>query len=287
MKIQVSNLNFAYKSRRVLQVSNIAFEQGKAYGIVGKNGVGKTTFFKCLVNIITNYQGSVLINGQEVRSNLHVLGNVGIVLDDMNLYRNRTGMFNLRYFAGLRGGTPPDNIVKLAGELDIADALETKVSKYSLGMTKKLQLLISLMNNAEILIFDEPFRGLDAKSVDWFRNYLVDLKRQGRTVLISSHVQEDIESIADHVFVLENGDFSATFDLNDRTQAFVYSVEVSDTDKFRRLLEDADISCSRAGKFLQFTVNEETYRGVFKKAVAQDIEFAQVKKEVPFAKFVK
>ncbi|MCL2569196.1 MAG: ABC transporter ATP-binding protein [Oscillospiraceae bacterium] len=270
-----------------MRISNIAFEQGKAYGIVGKNGVGKTTFFKCLVNIITNYQGSVLINGQEVRSHLHVLGNVGIVLDDMNLYRNRTGMFNLRYFAGLRGGTPPDNIMKLAGELDIADALETKVSKYSLGMTKKLQLLISLMNDAEILIFDEPFRGLDAKSVDWFRNYLVDLKRRGRTVLISSHVQEDIESIADHVFVLENGDFSATFDLNDRTQAFVYSAEVSDVEKLRRLLEDADISSSMAGKFVQFTVREEVYRQVFKQAVAQDIEFAQVKKEVQFSKFVR
>ena len=287
MKIQISNLDFSYSARRLLQVSNIAFEQGKAYGIVGKNGVGKTTFFKCLVNIITNYRGSVLINGLEVRSNLHVLGNVGIVLDDMNLYRSRTGMFNLKYFAGLRGGAPLSNIVKLAEELEIADALETKVSKYSLGMTKKLQLLISLMNDAEILIFDEPFRGLDAKSVDWFRNYLVQKKRQGHTILISSHVQEDIESIADHVFVLENGDFSATFDLNDRRQEFSYSVEVSDTDQLRRLLEDADISARMAGKFLQFAATEEQYREVFKQAVAQGIEFDQVKKEVQFARFVR
>lgn len=287
MKIQVSNLNFSYGSRRVLQVSNIAFEQGKAYGIVGKNGVGKTTFFKCLVNIITNYQGNVLINGLEVRSNLSVLGSVGIVLDDMNLYRNRTGMFNLKYFAGLRGGTPLSTIIKLADELEIADALETKVSKYSLGMTKKLQLLISLMNDAEILIFDEPFRGLDAKSVDWFRNYLVERKRQGRTILISSHVQEDIESIADNVFVMENGDFSATFDLNDRYQTFFYSAEVSDTDQLRRLLEDAGISSSIAGKFLQFAATEERYREVFKQAVAEGVEFDQVKKEVQFAKFVK
>ena len=287
MKIQVSNLDFSYSSRRVLQVSNIAFQQGKAYGIVGKNGVGKTTFFKCLVNIITRYQGSVLINGSEVRSNLHVLGNVGIVLDDMNLYRNRTGMFNLKYFAGLRGGTPLSNIVKLAGELEIADALETKVSKYSLGMTKKLQLLISLMNDAEILIFDEPFRGLDAKSVEWFRNYLVERKRQGRTILISSHVQEDIESIADHVFVMENGDFSAAFDLNDRYQTFLYSVEVSDVERLRRLLDDASISSSMAGKFVQFAATEERYREIFKRAVAQDIEFDQVKKEAQFAKFVR
>jgi len=287
MKIQVKNLDFSYSSRRILQISDVAFEQGKAYGIVGKNGVGKTTFFKCLVNIITNYEGSVLINGLEVRNHLRVLGNVGIVLDDMNLYRNRSGMFNLKYFAGLRGGAPLPNIVKLAEELGIADALKMKVSKYSLGMTKKLQLLISLMNDAEILIFDEPFRGLDAQSVDWFRNYLVERKRQGHTILISSHVQEDIESIADHVFVLENGDFSATFDLNDTNQTFMYSVEISDAEQVERLLDEVGVSFSKAGRFLQFAASEELYRQVFKRAVAQDIEFYQVKKEVQFVKFVK
>jgi len=287
VKIRVSNLSFSYGAKRVLQVSNASFEQGKAYGIVGKNGAGKTTFFKCLVNIITNYDGSVLIDGLEVRSNLNVLGNVGIVLDDMSPYRNRTGMFNLRYFAGLRGGMPFENVMKLAGELEIAGDLETKVSKYSLGMTKKLQLLISLMNDAGILIFDEPFRGLDAKSVDWFRNYLSELKRQGRTILISSHVQEDIESIADHVFVLENGDFAASFDLNDTTQDFVFSVEVSDPVQFRLMLEEAGVTVGMAGKLLQFTASEKLYRQVFKQAVAKDIEFYQVKKEAPFAVFVR
>jgi len=287
VKIQVKNLNFSYGPRRVLQVSDVSFEQGNAYGIVGKNGVGKTTFFKCLVNIITNYHGHILINGKEVRNNLDVLGNVGIVLDDMNLYRNRTGMFNLKYFAGLRGGAPLSTVMKIANELEIADALDAKVSKYSLGMTKKLQLLISLMNDAEILIFDEPFRGLDAKSVDWFRNYLIELKQQGRTILISSHVQEDIESISDHVLVLEKGDFAAEFDLNDEMQDFVYSVEVSNVEQFKLLLEEAGISSVLAGKLLQFVASEESYRQAFKQAVAQDIEFYQVKKEVQFAKFVK
>ena len=287
MKIQASYLNFSYGPRPVLRVSNVSFEQGKAYGIVGKNGVGKTTFFKCLVNIIVNYTGSVLIDGLEVRNHLSVLKNVGIVLDDMSLYRNRTGRFNLNYFAGLRGGAPPDNIDMLAAELEIADALEMKVSKYSLGMTKKLQLLISLMNDAEILIFDEPFRGLDAKSVDWFRNYLTQLKQQGRTILISSHVQEDIESIADHVYVLENGDFTASFDLNDTSQDFIYSVEVSDVGLFKQLLQNAGVASKESGKFLQFIANEAVYRQVFKQAVALDIEFFQVKKEVQFAKFVR
>ena len=287
MKIQVNGLNFSYGNRQVLQVSNISFEEGKAYGIVGKNGVGKTTFFKSLVNIITNYQGSVLIDGLEVRSNLAVLGNVGIVLDDMNLYRNRTGMFNLKYFAGLRGGTPLDRVHVLAHELEIADALEQKVSSYSLGMTKKLQLLISLMNDAEVLIFDEPFRGLDAKTVEWFRNYLIELKGQGRTILISSHVQDDIEAISDYVYVLENGDFRHEFDLNDRTQEFIYTLEVSDTYALKTMLSDLGIAYKEIDKLIQFVAREDDYRDLFKKAVANDIEFYQIKKEVQFAKFVR
>ena len=287
MKIEVSNLNFAYGSRPVLQVSDVAFEQGKAYGIVGKNGVGKTTFFKCLVNIITNYQGNILIDGLEVRNNLSVLGNVGIVLDDMNLYRNRTGMFNLKYFAGLRGGTPLERVHILAHELEIADALEQKVSSYSLGMMKKLQLLISLMNDAEILIFDEPFRGLDAKTVDWFRNYLIELKEEGRTILISSHVQDDIEAISDYVYVIENGDFGYEFDLKDKTQEFIYTLEVSDVEALKAILLDLSIAFKEVGELVQFVVCENDYRNIFKQAVASDIEFHQIKKEVQFAKFVR
>ena len=287
MKIQVKNLNFSYGIRQVLQISDASFEQGKAYGIVGKNGVGKTTFFKCLVNIITNYRGDVLIDGLEVRSNLAVLGNVGIVLDDMNLYRNRTGIFNLKYFAGLRGGTPLDRVYELAHELEIIDALDQKVSTYSLGMTKKLQLLISLMNDAEILIFDEPFRGLDAKTVEWFRNYLVELKEKGRTILISSHVQEDIESISDYVYVLDNGDFGHEFDLKDTTQAFIYTLEVSNIETIKRILSESNISFKESGRFVRFIMNEDEYRVLFKQAVANDVEFYQIKKEAQFAKFVK
>jgi len=286
MKIEVKKLDFSYGSRQVLRISHIGFEKGKAYGIVGKNGVGKTTFFKCLVNIITNYRGNILINNLEVRNNLGILGNVGIVLDDMNLYSNRTGMFNLRYFAGLRGGTL-DRIHELATELDIANALNEKVSTYSLGMTKKLQLLISLMNDAEILIFDEPFRGLDAKTVEWFRNYLIELKEKGHTILISSHVQDDLEAISDYVYVLENGDFGQEFDLKDQMQEFIYTLEVSDRAKVKNILGTFNITSKDVGNMVQFTTSVDIYRDLFKQSVLADVEFLQVKKEVQFAKYVK
>lgn len=287
MKIQVNNLNFGYKNLAVLNINDATFEKGKAYGIVGKNGVGKTTFFKCLVNIITNYKGQVLIDGQDVRNNPQLLGKVGIVLDDMSLYKNRTGLFNLRYFIGLRGTFDEEKVMSLARELEIVDFLSYKVSKYSLGMVKKLHLLISLVDNAEILIFDEPFRGLDEQSVGWFRNYLLKLKNQGKTILISSHVQDDIEAISDVALLLEKGDFVREFDLNDASQEFQYMVVVNDIGEAVTILNALNMPYQQEEQKIYFTAFEDEYRVFFKKAIEQGIEFDQIKKELLINKLVK
>jgi ABC-2 type transport system ATP-binding protein len=287
MEIKVKDLQFSYGYKKVLNISSAEFEKGKIYGIVGKNGVGKTTFFKALTNIIINYGGDVQIDGQSVKTNLSVLSKVGIVLDDMELYKNQTGLFNMRYFGGLRGGFNEEQAMEFARELEIADSINRKVSTYSLGMSKKLFLLISIMNDAEILIFDEPFRGLDAKSVNWFKNYLLALKKKGCTILISSHVQEDIESLSDKVLVLSNGDFTNTFDLTDTSQEYVYHVEVSDKAAFVEILEKLEIPFVIQGKLIKLELVETKYRELFKQAVAHDIEFYQIKKESKFVELTK
>jgi len=287
MIIKVENLKFSYGAKKVLNVSDVEFEQGKIYGIVGKNGVGKTTFFKALTNIITNYTGSVLIDGENIKQNLKALSKIGIVLDDMELYKNQTGLFNLRYFGGLRGGFDETQALQLAQELEIADSINRKVSTYSLGMNKKLILLISVMNNAEILIFDEPFRGLDVKSVSWFKNYLLNLKNKGRMILISSHVQEDIETLSDKVLVMNNGDFSDTFDLKNTMQDYVFRVEVNDKNLFTNLLCANNISFEEQDKFIRFELNEVKYRELFKQAVTENIEFYQIKRENKFIDLIK
>jgi ABC-2 type transport system ATP-binding protein len=286
MKVKVENLHFSYGTKKVLNISSAEFEHGKIYGIVGKNGTGKTTFFKVLTNIIINYTGNVLIDGESTKTNLNVLSKVGIVLDDTELYKNQTGLFNLRYFGGLRGGFDEERALKLARELDIFDSINKKVSSYSLGMSKKLILLISVINDAEMLIFDEPFRGLDAKSVNWFKNYLLGLKNKGCMILISSHTQEDIESLSDNVLVLIGGDFSKTFDLKDSTQKYIYSVEISNKTSFVELLRTKEIPFVEQGKFVKFELSEAKYKEIFKQAVAQEIEFYQIKKENEFVNLI-
>tara|TARA_B100001287_G_scaffold9437_4_gene7330 strand:+ start:13806 stop:14669 length:864 start_codon:yes stop_codon:yes gene_type:complete len=287
MKIKVNNLEFSYGKRKVLNISNIEFEQGKIYGIVGKNGVGKTTFFKALTNIIINYKGTVEIDGFNIKNNFQSLPKVGIALDDMELYKNHTGLFNLRYFGGLRGGFDETHALNLARELEIGDSINKKVGSYSLGMNKKLILLISVINDAQILIFDEPFRGLDAKSVKWFKNYLLNLKKSGRTILISSHVKEDIETLSDKVLVMSNGDFKNIFDLKNEVQNYIYRVEVSDKNAVINLLNKNKIVFEEEGQFIKFEINEASYKEVFKKSVALGVDFYQIKKENKFVELIK
>ena len=288
MKIQVHHLNFSYGTNHVLNISGMGFEEGNIYAIVGKNGVGKTTFFKAITNIVTNYTGLVLIDGVNVKDNLSVLSQVGIVLDDMELYKSRTGLFNLRYFGGLRGGFDESYALQLAAELELSEALNAKVSRYSLGMNKKLILLISLMSNARILIFDEPFRGLDLKTVEWFRKHLINMKAENRLILISSHVQEDIETLSDKVLVLANGDFISEFDLRDSSQTFLYKVEVNDSEQFIALLMENNVPYQQQEKGLvAFQATEEKYKLLFKLAIGKDIEFYQIKKESLFTQHVK
>jgi ABC-2 type transport system ATP-binding protein len=287
MKIQVQNLSFSYGTSPVLNISNTAFEEGKIYAIVGKTGVGKTTFFKAITNIVTNYTGKVLIDGIDVKQNLSLLSQVGIVLDDMELYKSRTGMFNLRYFGGLRGGFDLSYALKLADELELSQALNMNVSSYSLGMSKKLILLISLMSSAKILIFDEPFRGLDLKTVEWFRQHLLNLKSENRLILISSHVQEDIETLSDRVLVLSKGDFISEFDLQDPGQTFMYKMETDNPKALATLLAKHHIAYEEQREFaFTFNINQEKYEELFKEAVGEGIIFYQIKRESLFTQYI-
>lgn len=287
MKLVVEDLTFAYGSKKVLDGARATFESDKIYGIVGKNGVGKTTFFKALTNIITNYKGSIVLDDRNVRDHPEILAKTGILLDDIEPYKAYTGWFNLRYFGGLRGGLDLEMAEKIADELEIASALNQKVSTYSLGMSKKLLLLISLMNDAELLIFDEPFRGIDAKSVEWFRNYLLDLKNKGKLILISSHVQEDIESLCDEVRVLSDGKFAAPFDLTDSAQVLIYNVEVNDPAILAEILSNEGITSRQFDKMVKFESNTEKFQEIFKCAVERGLVFDVIKKESKFAEFVK
>lgn len=284
MQIEVKNLAFSYGTRPILTIDIVTFAAGKIYGIVGRNGVGKTTFFKTLTNIITKYQGTITYDGQEVKSNPSVLQHVGIMLDDMELYRARTGWFNIRYFGGLRGGVDETKAQEIATALGIDKALAQKVSTYSLGMRKKLVMLISLMNDADVMIFDEPFRGIDVAAVQWLNQHFKQLRDAGKTILVSSHVQADLADLADWVYALVNGNFSQRFNLTDQEQQRTYRVRVNNQDQLLDLLEAAKIESQVTEQgVIIFKTSAPQFDQLFKQAVADGVTFSAIDSQNQFA----
>lgn len=241
MEIRIDNLQMRYGVKEVLSVEHLRLEQGKTYGLVGHNGAGKTTLFKCLTNIIATYSGDIFIGDANVKEDNQVLLNVGIVLDGMSVYQDHTGWFNILYFSGLRGEQNEEEARRLAVELDLLDALDEKVSHYSYGMQKKLILLIALLHNPKILILDEPFRGLDVKTVAWFKEYLKTLTKNGQTLLISSHVQNDLETLCDEVIVIDKGRILESIDLVEERKTAVRLLLTSDNQAVADILREYQV----------------------------------------------
>ncbi|MCM1598411.1 MULTISPECIES: ABC transporter ATP-binding protein [Latilactobacillus] len=278
MQIEINNLVVTYKNNVALDLKNLTIPNGGAYGIVGHNGAGKTTLFKSLTNIITNYSGEIQIDGQNVRDNPAILNRVGIVLDGMSVYMNQTGWFNLAYFSGLRGEFNREQARTLAAEIGIEAVLNQKVKTYSYGMKKKLILLIALLHQPELLILDEPFRGLDLDTVQWFKTYLQKLISEGSmTLLISSHVQSDIEMFCQSVFVIDHGQLRETIDLATESDKKLRVVDTTDNVKVQAILTEMAYEHEvLADGRIQLSIKDPKWREVQMKLIDAEIEINEI-----------
>ncbi len=236
--IEIRELLMKYNKREVLNILSLDFEQGKRYGVVGHNGAGKTTLFKCITNINATFTGKILIDGVCAKDDTSALKHVSIVLDGMSVYRGRSGWFNIQYFSGLRAMENEEKAKHLAHELDIAHALDQKVNTYSYGMQKKLILLIALLCEPKILILDEPFRGLDFDSVKWFKKYLNELTTGGMTLIISSHVQSDLEALCEEVFIIDKGVVIDHIDMVNEKQKMIRLLDTSNNELLIQFLNE-------------------------------------------------
>ncbi|MFD1901269.1 ATP-binding cassette domain-containing protein [Enterococcus termitis] len=279
MEIKVRDLVMRYGRVEVLNIRSLDFEKGTSYGLVGHNGAGKTTLFKCMTNIISNYQGDILIDDTSVKQHNEVLLNVGIVLDGMSVYTNRTGWFNIEYFSGLRGSFDQEKAKELARELDLFAVLDQKVKSYSYGMQKKLILLIALMHTPEVLILDEPFRGLDIDTVKWFKKYLKQLTDQGLTLVISSHVQNDLEALCDIVYVIDRGRIAETIDINAEKEKQIRRVDTTNNDRLKELLDEANYyhQVDEEGG-VKLDISDERWTEIKQRLTEEAIEISELSK---------
>ncbi|WP_314050234.1 ATP-binding cassette domain-containing protein [Peptostreptococcus stomatis] len=203
--IEVNNYTKIIKGMTVLDNVNLTLEKGSISLIVGGNGSGKTMLLRALSGLIFPTSGEILIDGKKMIFNEKFPVDIGICIEQNGMQSNVSGFENLAYLANINKIIDEKEILRYMKLFDIYRYKDMKFKKYSLGMKKKLALIQAVMENQDLMIFDEPLNGLDEKSIDVFVKLLEEEKAKGKTIIIATHKQNIFENILDRVFEMYHG----------------------------------------------------------------------------------
>lgn len=203
--ITVKNLSLTIKKTEILKNIDVAFESGKIHGLIGRNGSGKTMLMKCICGFVKPTEGEIFVAGKKIGRDLDFPDNTGIIIETPGFIPYYSGYKNLKLLADLKNKIDKQQIRNTMVQVGLDPDLKRHVRKYSLGMRQRLGLAQAIMEDPELLILDEPMNGLDKEGVADMRQYLLDLKEQGKTILIASHSSEDIDILCDTVSEMDKG----------------------------------------------------------------------------------
>lgn len=211
--IEVKNVNVTIGKNEILQDISAVFETGKIHGLIGRNGSGKTVLMKCICGFMKPTSGEVFVGGKQIGKEVDFAPDTGVIIETPGFVPFYSGYRNLKILAGLNHKIGKEEIEEAMRTVGLDPKLKRHVKKYSLGMRQRLGIAQAIMEKPKLLILDEPFNGLDKEGVEQMRTYFLELKKQGVTILLSSHTSEDIKLLCDTVTEMEKG---KTVILNDR-----------------------------------------------------------------------
>ncbi|WP_409274609.1 ATP-binding cassette domain-containing protein [Neobacillus sp. SCS-31] len=204
---------FQDKKLSVTALKHVSFsiKEGQVVGLLGENGAGKTTLLRTIATLLSPTDGNVTVAGFDtVSDSAEVKKRIGVLFGgETGLYDRLTARENLVYFATLYGLSKHETKVRiddLARMFGMRDYLDRKVSGFSKGMRQKVAIARTLIHNPEIILFDEPTTGLDITSSNVFRQLVHQLKREGKTIVFSSHIMEEVSMLCDSVAMMHKGE---------------------------------------------------------------------------------
>ena len=223
-------------------VNNLSFTayRGEIYGLLGSNGAGKTTTLRMIATLITPDEGDVLVDGVSVvKEPNRVRSKIGFLTSELKLEEFFTPNYLFDFFAQLHGMEREETEERkreLFDKFGISGFAEVKVADMSTGMKQKVSLVISIVHNPDIIIFDEPTNGLDVLTAKVVTDFLLELKSQGKTIIVSTHIFSLIEKICDRVGIIIDGAMALSGRLSELTE--------------KKNLEDVffDVYAERAGE---------------------------------------
>lgn len=247
--ICVDGLIKEYAGIKVVDGVSFSVNKGEIYGLLGRNGAGKTTIMKILLGLANPTSGKVSILGKDmsVNSEKKVLKKVGCIIENPEFYSNLTGTENLEIFAKLRG-LDQDSVKKALELVNLPYKDKKLFSKYSLGMKQRLAIANAIMHNPEILVLDEPINGLDPIGIAEVRELLKKLKESGASIIISSHILSELENVADRISIIDFGKMIEEINMkewknkqNSDIRVFVKEVDIAKKILFEIGIEEQNI----------------------------------------------
>lgn len=239
--IETKQLTKVYGEQDVVKAVNIHVKKGRIYGLLGRNGAGKTTIMKMILGLTPITSGNVDVFGQDIKGReKQVFPRIGAIIETPGFYPNLTGTENLEIFAKLRGTVGPNAVKKALEVVGLPYKDKKLFSKYSLGMKQRLGIANAILHDPELLILDEPTNGLDPIGIAEMRNFIKELSvERGKTILISSHILSEIALLADDIGIIDHGlllEENSMKELKKKNRKYIL-LQVSDVSKAALILE--------------------------------------------------
>ena len=203
--IEVLNVSKSFGAEKALKNVSHTFEKGKIHGIVGNNGSGKTVLMKCICGFLKPDSGVIYVNHKQVGKETDFPEDIGIIIETPGFLPHLSGTQNLKILASLQKKANALTIRAVLEQVGLDPDMKKPVGKYSLGMRQRLGFAQALMEDPSLLILDEPFNGLDKHGVVHIRNVIKGLREEGKTVILASHNQVDIDELCDTVCEMDAG----------------------------------------------------------------------------------
>lgn len=203
--LSVQSVSLSLKQQPILQDVSFEAHQGEVIGIVGRNGSGKSMLFKCIAGLVIPQSGEIVVGGFPVVTNRRFPPDIGALIEKPGFIGSMSAFENLKILASIQNKIGEDAIMEALQLVGLDHVARKKVRTFSLGMKQRLGIAQAVMEHPRLVLLDEPTSGLDAEGVSMLHALVNRLKSQGVLLLLASHIKEDIDQLADRVFMMDRG----------------------------------------------------------------------------------
>jgi len=200
--LEIENLTKTFGTQTVISDISMTLVSGKIYGLVGRNGSGKTMLMRVIAGLVNPSSGQLMFDG---KNRVDADPNIGIMIENASLYPELSGRENLRLLASIRKRATNEEIDQAIRRVGLEPEDKRTFRKYSLGMKQRLMLAQAIMEQPEVLLLDEPTNAIDRKGVELVHQIMSEEAQRGAIVLLASHVDYDIRALCSRVFLIEKG----------------------------------------------------------------------------------